>query len=81
MGDIIKAVIIGIVEDICRRKREAHIVPVLASELEIKQELTRRGVKWTAEAFEQMLIQLEATPGIVTRRLLRYKGYEINNRH
>ena len=72
---------IDIVEQICRRKREAHIVPVLATELEIKQELTRRGVKWTAEAFEQMRIQLEATPGIVTRRLLKCKGYEIDNRH
>ena len=72
---------IDIVEDICRRKREAHIVPVLATELELKQELTRRGVKWTALAFEEMCVQLEATPGIVTRRLLKYKGYEINNRY
>lgn len=66
-----------IAEDICRRKREARIVPALATELEIKQELLRRGVHYTAESFRQMLSQLEASPDIVVRRLRNYRGYEL----
>ena len=64
-----------LVEEICRAKREAHIVPVLATELELKQELSRRGVKWTAETFKQMLAELEADADIIVRRCLRYNGY------
>lgn len=64
-----------IVEDICRAKREARIVPALATELEIKRELSRRGVYYTAESFRQMLSQLEALPDIVVRRLRNYRGY------
>ena len=67
----------AIVEEICRRKREARIVPELATELEIKQELSRQGVHYTAESFRQMLSQLEASPGIVVRRLRNYRGYEL----
>lgn len=69
----------GIVEEICRRKREARIVPALATELEIKQELSRQGVHYTAESFRQMLSQLETSPGIVVRRLINYRGYELKN--
>lgn len=64
-----------LVEDICRAKREARIVPVLATELELKQELSRRGVAWTAETFGQLRAMLEADPDIITRRCLRYNGY------
>lgn len=66
-----------IVEDICRRKREARIVPELATELEIKRELSRRGVHYTAESVKQMLSQLEASPDIVVRRLRNNRGYEL----
>lgn len=66
-----------IAEEICRRKREARIVPELAAELEIKQELSRRGVHYTTESFRQMISQLEASPGIVVRRLRNYRGYEL----
>jgi hypothetical protein len=70
-----------IVEDICRRKREQRIDPALASEIEIKRELSRRGVHYTAESFRQMLTQLEATPGISVRRLRNYKGYDYETIH
>lgn len=66
-----------LVEDICRRKREARITPVLATELELKQELTIRGIRWTAAGFEVAKRGLEARPDIVTRRCLKYSGYEI----
>ena len=67
----------AIVEDICRAKREDHIVPALATELEIKRELSRQGAHYTAESFRQMLSQLEASPDIVVRRLRNYRGYEL----
>lgn len=70
----------AIVEEICRRKREARIVPELATELEIKQELSRQGAHYTAESFRQMLSQLEASPDIVVRRLRNYRGYELKNK-
>lgn len=64
-----------IVEEICRAKLEAHIVPVLATELELKQELSRRGVAWTAETFDELRAMLEADPDIIIRRCLRYNAY------
>lgn len=64
----------SIVEDICRLK-VGRVDPVLATELELKQELTRRGVKWTAETFKQMLAELEADTDIIVRRCLRYNAY------
>ena len=68
-----------IVEDICRAKRDARIVPALAHEREIQRELSRRGVHYTSESFRQMLSQLEASPDIVVRRLRNYRGYEVKN--
>lgn len=68
-----------LVEEICRAKREQGIVPVLATELELKQELSRRGVKWTAETIKQMLAELEADADIIVRRCLRYNGYTTRN--
>lgn len=64
-----------IVEDICRAKREARIVPVLATELELKQELSRRGVAWTTETFAELRAMLEADPDIIIRRCLKYNAY------
>lgn len=68
----------SIVEDICRLK-VGRVDPVLATELELKQELTRRGVKWTAETFKRMLAELEADADIIVRRCLRYNGYTIRD--
>lgn len=68
-----------LVEEICRAKREAGIVPALATELDLKNELSRRGVKWTAEAFKQMLAELAARPDIITRRCLKFNAYETVN--
>lgn len=70
----------AIVEDICRRKRAQRIEPALATEIEIKRELSRRGVPYTAESVKQMLSQLEASPGIVVRPLRNYRGYEVKNK-
>lgn len=64
-----------LVEEICRAKREARIEPVLATELELKQELSRRGVAWTTETFAELIAMLEADPNIITRRCLRYNAY------
>lgn len=69
----------NLVEEICRAKREARIVPALATELDLKNELSRRGVKWTAETFKQMLAELEARPDIITRRCLKFNAYEIDD--
>ena len=66
-----------LVEEICRVKRESGIVPVLATELELKHLLSCRGVKWTVETFGEMCKALEAEPDIVCRRLLSYKGYQL----
>ncbi len=66
-----------LVEEICRAKREQGIVPVLATELELKHLLSCRGVKWTTETFGKMCKVLEAEPDIVCRRLLRYNGYQL----
>lgn len=66
-----------LVEEICREKREAGIFPPLATELDLKNELSRRGVKWTAETFRQMRVELEARPDIITRRCLKFNAYEI----
>jgi len=66
-----------LVEEICREKREAGIFPPLATELDLKNELSRRGVKLTAEAFVRIRAELEARPDIITRRCLKFNAYEI----
>jgi hypothetical protein len=70
---------IEFVRAICEDKRRRNIVPALATELEIKQELSRRGVAWTAESFRQALERLEANAEIKKHRLLRYNGYSYEN--
>lgn len=67
----------SIVEQICRAKREAKVVPALATELELKNELTRRGVAWTAKTFSEGCAQLAADPDIICHRLLKYNGFSI----
>ncbi len=66
-----------LVEEICRAKREQGIVPVLATERELKHLLSCRGVKWTVETFKKMCEALEAEPDIICQRLLRYNGYQL----
>lgn len=66
-----------LVEQICRAKREAKIVSALATELELKNELTRRGVAWTAKTFSEACAQLAADPDIICHRLIKYNGFSI----
>jgi hypothetical protein len=67
----------SIVEQICRAKREAKVVPALATELELKNELTRRGAAWTAETFRDDCAQLADDPDIICHRLIKYNGFSI----
>lgn len=66
---------VELVREICESKRRRNIVPALATEFEIKQELSRRGFAWTAKSFRQALERLEANAEIKKHRLLRYNGY------
>lgn len=65
-----------IVKGICEAKR-GKVHPVLATELELKRELSRRGVPYTADTFRMVLREMERNPDIITHRLLRYNGYSI----
>lgn len=67
----------SIVEQICRAKREAKVVPALATELELKNELTRRGIAWTAKTFSEDCAQLADDPDIICHRLIKYNGFSI----
>lgn len=62
---------------ICEAKLHERIEPVLATELELKNELTRRGLRWSPKSFGEMLQRLERDDEIKTHRLLRYNGYSI----
>lgn len=64
-----------IVAEVCRAKREAGIFPVCASELDLKRELSRKGVKWTPEAFRLWLEELEAEPDIIVRAAINYNTF------
>lgn len=65
-----------IVQEICEAKR-GKVHPALATELELKRELSRRGIPYTADTFRMVLRELERNPDIITHRLLRYNGYSI----
>lgn len=65
-----------IVEEICRRKRESSIEPAVATELEVKRELERRGVVNSFAEWMEMRRVLEADSEIVVRRCLMYSSYE-----
>lgn len=65
---------VEIVRDICERKRgRAH--PVLATELEIKSELHKRGISWTNDTFLKMCQELAEHPQITVIRTLNQKAY------
>lgn len=66
-----------IVKEICEAKR-GKVHPVLATELELKRELARRGVAYTAESFSDMCNELVADPRITTIRTLNYTAYADN---
>lgn len=68
----------SIVAEICEAKREARVMPVLATELELKRELSRRGVMYTTESFRQMCSELAADPRITAIRTLNYTAYADN---
>ena len=64
---------------ICEAKLHERIEPVLATELELKNELTRRGFRWSPKSFSEMLQHLEQDDEVRVHRLLRYKGYSLRN--
>lgn len=68
---------VEIVRDICARKRE-RVHPVLATELEIKSELHKRGISWTIDTFLKMCQELAEHPRITTIRTLNQKAYAYN---
>lgn len=69
--------IFEIVKEICEAKR-GKVHPVLATELELKRELSRRGVMYTTESFRQMCSELATDPRITTIRILNYTAYADN---
>lgn len=66
-----------LVEQICQAKREAKVVPVLATELELKEALSHRGVKWTVETFNEWCDALAGDADIICHRLLKYRGFSL----
>jgi hypothetical protein len=66
-----------IVKEICEAKR-GKVRPVLATELELKRELARRGVAYTAESFGRMCSELATDSRITTIRTLNYTAYAYN---
>ena len=74
-------VIKRIIFEICLAKREQKIVPALATEVEIKRELMRKGVELTARAWSRIAAALSDDEDIITRRLLRYNGYELKEKY
>jgi hypothetical protein len=69
--------IFEIVKEICEAKR-GKVHPALATELELKRELARRGVAYTAESFRQMCSELATDPLITAIRTLNYTAYAYN---
>lgn len=65
---------IELVREICERKR-GRVHPELATELEIKQALSRQGVHYTAESFAEMLRVLAEDPHIKTIRTINHNAY------
>jgi hypothetical protein len=65
---------INLVREICERKR-GKVHPEGATELELKHELSRQGVTFTADSFRQMCDQLLADPHIRAYRTLNHIAY------
>ena len=70
-----------IIAEICEAKRRQRIHPVLATEVEIKRELMRKGVELTASIWSRIAAALSEDEDIITRRLLRYNGYELKEKY
>lgn len=68
---------INLVREIYERKR-GKVHPEGATELEIQQELSRRGVHYTTELFQQMCTELKRHPRITTYRTLNHTAYAYN---
>lgn len=66
-----------VVKEICEAKR-GKVYPVLATELELKRELARRGVAYTAESFGRMCSELATDPRITAIRILNHTAYADN---
>ena len=66
-----------LVEQICQAKREAKVVPVLATELELKEALSLRGVRWSPEIFNEWCDALADDADIICHRLLKYRGFSL----
>lgn len=64
----------NLVREICERKR-GKVHPELATELELRQELSRQGVHYTAESFAEMLRVLAEDPHIKTIRTINHNAY------
>lgn len=71
--------IFEIVKEICEAKR-GKVHPVLVTELELKRELSRRGVMYTTESFGKMCSELAADPRITTIRTLNQRAYADNTK-
>lgn len=69
--------IFEIVKEICEAKR-GKVHPALATELELKRELSRRGVTYTTESFREMCSNLATDPRITTIRTLNQRAYADN---
>lgn len=68
---------IDLVREICESKR-GRISPEGVTELELKQELSRRGVYYTAESFRELCKELKHDPRIVAYRTLNCTAYAYN---
>lgn len=66
-----------IVKEICEAKR-GKVHPALATELELKRELSRRGVTYTAKSFSKMCSELATDPRITAVRTLNHTAYADN---
>lgn len=69
--------IFEIVKEICEAKR-GKVHPALATELELKRELSRRGVMYTTESFGKMCSELAIDPRITAIRTLNQRAYADN---
>lgn len=68
-----------LVIEISEAKRSKRIIPALATELDLKNELSRRGFRWSPKSFGEMLQHLEQDDEVRVHRLLRCKGYSLRN--
>lgn len=66
----------SIIAEICECKR-GRVDPALATELELKQSLSRKGGPYDIGAFRAALCEIEKDDDIITCRLLKYNGYRI----